>query len=709
MTADAADRRYDVGVDIGGTFTDVVVLDRETGRTSVAKVLTTPEDPSLGAVSGVWKALLQWDLPPERVSHVIHGTTLVANAIIERKGARVGLLTTDGFRDVLEIGREKRYDIYDLFIDLPEPLVPRHLRLGVPERLDKDGRVVRPLDRRAAAKAIAELKAAGVEAVAVCLLHSFRNPAHEEALKGLLYELMPGAHVSLSSEVMPEIREYERTSTTVANAYVQPLARGYLERVAGRLEEMGVGGSLYLMLSDGGLATVGTAARFPVRIVESGPAGGALLAALHAEMKRQPDILAFDMGGTTAKVCFITGGRPTRADEFEAARVYRFKKGSGLPLKVPVIEMVEIGAGGGSIARLDSMGLIRVGPESAGAVPGPICYGRGGRDPTVTDADLALGYLSSGFFLGGEMALDLEGARAGLGSKVAAPLGIDPVAAAWGIHETVNENMASAARVHAAERGLDLSRYALLAFGGAGPVHAYGVASKLRMNRVICPPAAGVASAFGFLAAPLSFQFVQAHMAQLELIDFECLNGMLEGMRRKGVELLAASGVDEARITVDESAGMRYSGQGYEIDVPLPEGELGPASLPELRRRFEERYRQLYGRLNPDVDVEALTWRVVVSGPKPPMRLTAVEGGGDPGGEAAKGSRPVFFPEAGGFVVCPVYDRYLLRPDQEIEGPAVVEERESTCVVGPGARAAVDPLGNLVLELASAGPQEEGG
>ncbi|HEY6054986.1 MAG TPA: hydantoinase/oxoprolinase family protein, partial [Gaiellaceae bacterium] len=481
---------YRVGVDIGGTFTDLCLAGPE-GVVAVGKTLTTPHEPALAVETVLVETLSEVGVAVGDVSLLVHGTTLVTNAIIERKGARTALLATRGFRDAVEIGREKRYDLYDLQVELPKPLAPRHLRFDVPERTLADGTVAEPLDEDHVERLARELAAAGVEAVAVSFLHSFTNPEHERRAAAAIARAAPGLRVSLSSEVVPEIREFERTSTALANVYVQGLVEDYLRDMRGRLERLGFGGRLTVMLSSGGIATAETATRFPVRMLESGPAAGALAAAAFGEAAGEPDLLSFDMGGTTAKLCAIARGRPLVSEEFEVDRVYRLKRGSGLPLKIPVVDMIEIGVGGGSIARVSALGTLAVGPDSAGADPGPACYGLGGSEPTVTDADLVLGYLDPGYFLGGRMALDLEAAHAAI-AAVAGPLGLSLDEAAWGIHQVVNENMANAARVHAVERGLDPRRLPLFAFGGAGPVHALGVAAALGSPAVYAPQGAGV-------------------------------------------------------------------------------------------------------------------------------------------------------------------------------------------------------------------------
>src|SRR5213594_712535 len=699
-----------LGVDIGGTFTDLVVIDEATGTARVGKVLTTPEDPAHGVEEGIRALLDDAGVRPDEVRAVVHGTTLATNALIEKKGARTALLTTEGFRDALEIGREGRYDMYDLFIDPPPPLVPRHLRREVPERLLADGSIARALDEVAARRVLAELAQDGVEALAICLLHAYVNPAHEARLVALAHEAMPGVFVSRSSEVVPEIREYERASTTCANVYVAPLMARYLEDLERRLAGLGVPGQLYIMQSSGGIALPPLARRLPIRLVESGPAAGALAAAQAARERGEPKLLSFDMGGTTAKACVIDDGVPLVGREFEVARADRFKKGSGLPIRVPVIELIEVGAGGGSIARVDRMGLLKVGPDSAGADPGPACYNLGGRFPTVTDADLLLGYLDAEFFLGGRMRLDREAARRAIQEHVASPLGLDVIAAAWGIHRVVNENMAAAARIHGIERGRDLRSYPLFAFGGAGPVHCWQVARVLRVPRILLPFGAGAISAYGLLSAPLAFDFVRTHRERLDTADWPTLNRLFAEMESEGRALLARAGVGETDVRVARVAEMRYLGQGHEVEATVPAGALSTASLDAMTSSFESAYRALYHRLPQGVPIEALNWRVTVAGPAPDVRLSgATRIGGAVGGDATspptsinkavKTRRKAYFAEASGFVDTPVYDRYALPPGFEFEGPAIVEERESTAVLGPGARCRIDERSTIVVEL----------
>src|SRR5881392_368977 len=682
-----------LGVDIGGTFTDLVVIDETTATAHVGKVLTNPKDVAHGVEEGIQSLLDEARVDPGRVRAVVHGTTLATNALIERKGARTALLTTEGFRDALEIGREGRYDMYDLFIDPPPPLVPRHLRREVPERLLADGSIARALDEVAARRALAELAKDGVAALAICLLHAYVNPAHESRLAALAREAIPEVFVACSSEVVPEIREYDRTSTTCANAYVAPLMARYLEDLERRLTGLGIPGQLYIMQSSGGIALPPFARRLPVRLVESGPAAGALAAAQAARERREPRLLSFDMGGATAKACVIDDGVPLVGREFEVARADRFKKGSGLPIRVPVIELIEIGAGGGSIARVDRMGLLKVGPDSAGADPGPACYARGGRLPTVTDADLLLGYLDAEFFLGGRMRLDREAARHTVEEHVARALGLDATAAAWGIHRVVNENMAAAARIHGIERGRDLRRYPLFAFG------------------------AGAMSAYGLLAAPLAFDFVRTGRQRLDRADWPAINRLYAEMEAEGRALLARAGVAPGDVRLTRIAEMRYAGQGHQVECGVVLGALSTESLPAITASFENAYRALYHRLPQGVPVEALNWRLTVSGPEPG---TGLSGRSEPGralirppsvhasrsaptttgsARATKGARQAYFAEVGDFVETPVYDRYALHAGAEFAGPAIVEERESTAVVGPGARCRVDDGFGLVVEI----------
>jgi N-methylhydantoinase A len=689
---------YRIGCDIGGTFTDVVVLDTERGEVHAGKVLTTPDDPARAAIEGLRGLCAEQGIQLDReVQHLIHGTTLVINTLIQRAGAKTALLVTEGFRDFLEIGRGSRYDNYDINIDMPQPLVPRRWRRGVRERVDANGVVRTKLDERQARQVVRELAKDGVEAIAVCFLHSFRNPVHERRMRVLINKEAPAIEVSLSCEVIPEIREYERASTTVANGFALPPTRRYLADFRTQLDELRFGGEFLMMLSHGGITTPEVAGQFPIRILESGPAAGAVLAAFLGEHVGCPHILSFDMGGTTAKGCLIDDYKPQITKEFEVARMARFKKGSGLPINLPVIDMLVIGAGGGSIARIDEMGLLTVGPLSAGAVPGPVCYGRGGTAPTVTDADLLLGYLDAGYFLGGSMPLDRRAAETAVEQQIARPAQLSVTEAAWGIHNIVDENMANASRVLAVEKGVELAPYTMIAFGGAGPVHAFNVCRKLGIQRFLVPHVAGVASALGFLVAPLSFDFIHTYIIKLTDFDAETLNRIYTEMEKEGRRLLTKAGVPPADVTVTRSADMRYALQGREIDVPIPAGKLTSAHREQILEAFAAAHMQKYNWSHPDLEVMGVNWKIVAAGPRPQLRLN--HRGAEAGADARKGERPVYFTEFKDLLPCPVYDRYRLWPGFSCDGPAVIEERESTIVVGPGGSATVDDLGNVVVSV----------
>jgi len=681
-----------IGFDIGGTFTDFVLADPATPALRLHKRLTTPEDPAIGALDGLRRIIADHGAALRDVADVVHGTTLVTNAVIERKGARLGLLTTAGFRDVLEAGTEQRYDIYDLFLTYPEPLVPRRLRLEVAERMDRDGRVVAPLDPDGVRRAARAFRDAGVEAVAVCFLHAWREPRHEREAAAIMQAELPGVPVSLSSEVVAEIGEYARCVTTCANAYVQPLMATYLRRLEGALRADGFAGQLRLMHSAGGLVSPAAARDVPIRLLESGPAGGALAAALLGARAGHADLLAFDMGGTTAKACLIEAGRPGIAPVLEAGREQRFKKGSGLPIKAATVDMIEIGAGGGSIAAIDEVGLLRVGPRSAGAAPGPACYGRGGTDPTVTDANLVLGYYDPGFFLGGAMALDPAAARDAV-ARVAAPLGLSVEQAAWGIHKVVVEGMADAARVYLVERGKDPRRYAMVGFGGAGPAHAAEVARALGMAELVVPPASGAASALGFLVAPPSASRVRSLPVRLEPgFDPSAIEAVLAALEADARAELAVGGVTDG-VQVGRSADMRLVGQMHEIAVPLPP----VLDLGALTAAFAAAYTARYATVQPGALIEAVSFRLTAAGPAPTLSL---DGGAAAATAARKGERPAWFGQ--GFQPTPVYDRYALAEGAVIPGPAIIEEREATTVVAPGDTLRVDAAGNLRIAIGAA-------
>ncbi len=691
---------YRIGCDIGGTFTDLVVLDTEREELHAAKVLTTPDDPARAAIEGLRTVCTERGISLDReVEHLIHGTTLVINTLIQRAGAKTALLVTEGFRDFLEVGRGSRYDNYDINIDMPKPLVPRRWRRGIRERVDAQGVVQTKLDERRARQAVRDLVADGVEAIAVCFLHSFRNPAHERRMKAIIRKVAPEMSVTLSSELIPEIREYERASTTVANGFALPPTRRYLANFREQLNKLGFGGEFLMMLSHGGITTPEVAADFPIRILESGPAAGAVLAAFLGERIGCPRILSFDMGGTTAKSCLINDFMPSVTKEFEIARMARFKKGSGLPINLPVIEMLEIGAGGGSIAQIDGMGLLGVGPLSAGAVPGPVCYGRGGTEPTVTDADLILGYLDADYFLGGRLHLDRDATAKAIEQKIAKPAKLSLTEAAWAIHNVVDENMGNASRVLAVEKGVELDDYTMIAFGGAGPVHAFNVCRKLGIKKFLVPHVAGVASAFGFLVSPLSFDFIRTYILKLSEFNADTLNRIFAEMEEEGRRLLAKAGVNPKDVTITRSADMRYALQGREINVPLPAGKLGAKHGQEIFDAFTAAHVQKFNWSHPDLEVVGVNWKVVASGPRPALSLKHRNLGSS--GQARKGEREIYFPEFKGMRLCPVYDRYRLGPDFTCDGPAVIEERESTIVVGPGGSVSVDEFENVVVQVPS--------
>jgi len=689
-----------VGLDIGGTFTDVVMAHPKTREMKRFKCLTTPEEPARGALNGVEGVLAEANAAPGDIAVLLHATTLVSNALIERKGARTALVSTKGFRDVLRIGREKKFDIYDLKIERPAPLVPDQLSFEVSERLGPDGTVIEPLDEQsvfAVADAIGE---SGATAVAVCLLHSYMNGAHEARVRDLLRERLGDIPVSLSSEVLPELREYERASTTAANAFVQPVIAEYLQQFLDGLKQRGVDSAFFVMLSEGGLAAPEVVRRLAVRICESGPAAGAVTAASVARQRKLPRVLSFDMGGTTAKTALIHDGSPDISMDFEVARTYRFKKGSGLPLRVPVVDLIEIGAGGGSIVRIDELGLIKVGPDSVGADPGPACYGRGGQHATVTDADLVLGYLDPHSFLGGRMRLDIDAARAAIERTLAKPLGISVNEAALRIHNIVNENMASASRVQAVERGHDPAGYSMIGFGGAGPVHAYGVASRLRLRTLIVPPSAGLGSAVGLLLAPRTFRLSRTFIGTLDQLDWQRVETLFAEMAQEATAALRSAGVADADMTLHRTADMRYRGQRKELTVDLPSKGLKRDSARSLRQAFERLYAKIYHRTHDDHPVEALAWRLIAKGPP----ISRHAGGSAREVPARKAKpltlRPMLFDGWARPRNCQVHSRYDLQPGHSIAGPAVIEETESTTVIGPGGKAVIDGHGNIVVTLA---------
>ena len=685
--------RYRLGFDIGGTFTDFVLVDVVQDRLHLHKCLTTPADPSVGALKGMKALLEQLAVPLSNVGHIVHGTTLVTNAIIERRGCRLGFLTTKGFRDILEMGTEQRYDIHDLFLQFPTPLVARQQIREIDERIAFNGTVLTPLDENKLRDAATDLIANGAEALAISFMHAYRNPNHERLAREIIQTHHPDIAVSLSSEVDPELKEYERGSTTTANAYVQPLMGRYIGSLNSTLRKNGFAGRFHLMQSSGGLTAPETAIAFPVRFLESGPAGGAQATAFVGGKIGHEDILSFDMGGTTAKACLIQGGQPDIAAILEAGRVHRFKRGSGLPVRAPVIDMIEIGAGGGSIARIDSLGLLKIGPDSAGADPGPACYGLGGTAPTVTDANLLLGYLDPDYFLGGHMTLDLEAAEGAI-RGVAEPLGLSLVEAAWGIYDIVAENMASAARVHIVEKGADPRRFAMVAMGGAGPVHAAHVARKLGITEIVIPPASGAASALGFLTAPIAYEISRSLPMPLEGTNFDPANAALAEMESACRDKLWDAGGDLAQ--VERFAEMRLQGQLHEITVPLPETSLTASHINDLTASFEREYTRLYTHLYDGARIEIVNWRVRCSGATQALDAQ-LPGAHDT--QALKGRRKIYAPDAGAMISAKIYDRYALQPEDIITGPAVIEEREATTIIPMGGTVTVDGEANLRIRL----------
>ncbi|MGI9425849.1 MAG: hydantoinase B/oxoprolinase family protein [Hyphomicrobiaceae bacterium] len=688
--------RYRLGFDIGGTFTDLVLMDAFDGTLRLHKCLTTPDDPAIGALSGIGELLESVGVSLADVGHVVHGTTLVSNAIIERRGCRLGFLTTRGFRDVLQLGTEQRYDIHDLFLHFPDPLAPRRLRREVTERMDRDGNPVIALDLDQARQEIDFLVAEGVEAIAVCLLHSYKNPDHERAVRDLIHDLYPNLTVSISSDVHPELKEYGRASTTAANAYVQPLMQSYVTRLQIALRERGFEGQFHLMQSSGDLSSSQAAAEFPIRFLESGPAGGAQMTAFVGSRLGADNIVSFDMGGTTAKACLIRDNRPDIAQMLEAGRVHRFKRGSGLPIHAPVVDMIEIGAGGGSIARIDSSGVLKVGPDSAGAAPGPACYGLNGTDPTVTDANMLLGYLDPNYFLGGRMKLDVAASEAAIG-RLADGLNLDVMQTAAGIVELVAENMAGAARVHIVEKGHDPRNYAIVAMGGAGPLHAAQVAAKLGAREVIIPPASGAASALGLLSAPLGREVSRSSPSPLSRLDLAEANQLLAGLEQNCRDVLEADGIPGSEMALERRADMRLSGQMHEITVVIPEGTLDARSVAEIEARFVREYARLYTHVYDGAQIEIINWRVRCNGPQPTISIRLKDT--EVGERKARPARSIYSPLARTMVEAQVYDRYALRPGATIDGPAIIEEREATTVVPEGAIVGVDEDMNLCMTL----------
>ena len=693
----ASTSRCRIAVDIGGTFTDVA-LETQTNQYT-AKTLTTKPKPEEGVVSGVLDVLEQSKIDAAEVESLIYGTTLATNLLIERAGSPVALLTTKGFRDSIEMRNENRFEQYDVNIELPTPLVPRAMRYGITERITATGDVLFPLDEKQVRLCVPKLANAGVRSIAVGFLHSYRNSVHEERVREILLEEAPNMEVTLSSEVSPEMREFERISTACANAYVQPLMSRHLRALNDLLRDVGLTCPLFLMLSGGGITTLDTAVRFPVRLVESGPAGGAIFSSHIATELGLDNVLSYDMGGTTAKVCLIDEGQPQTARTFEVAREYRFLKGSGIPLRIPVIEMVEIGAGGGSIAGVDSMRRISVGPESAGSNPGPVCYGLGGQLPTVTDADVTLGRIDPNNFAGGSMQLDSASAADALMRSVGKSLDFTVEHAALGVSEIVDENMANAARVHAIESGKNVDARTLIAFGGAAPIHVSRLAEKLRVDRVVIPPGAGVGSALGFLRAPVAYEVIRSHYQQLSSLNVNETNRLLEEMREEATAVVEA-GAPGQQLAQTQTAFMRYLGQGHEVGVEIPviveQTPLDESAGETLRAAFEREYHRLYERIIPGVEVEILTWTLLVSTLRESPSSVASQP--DSYVPVPVGQRQLIDAESGQFDEAPCYDRSSLEAGATILGPAVIVEQDTATVVSAQYTAVVHTAGYIVLE-----------
>jgi len=686
-----------LGSDIGGTFTDFVEVDEASGRVDVYKCLTTPDDPSRAIEQGVKELAARQGRSAAAIDVMVHGTTLVINAVIERKGAKTGLITTRGFRDVLEIGREKRFDAYDLQIEFPEPLVPRYMRMEIDERMHASGAVLAPLDEESVRIAVRALLAEGCESFAVCLLHAYRNPAHERRVGELVAALAPGIPVTLSSDVLPEMKEYERTTTTTLNAYAKPVTSRYLARLEERVRGLGFAGELLLMQSSGGINSLEFAREFPVQIIESGPAAGTLGAAHFARLAKLDKVLAFDMGGTTAKLALVEDGRAIRTNDFEVAHVHRFKRGSGIPVRVSVVDLIEIGAGGGSIARRTQVGTLQVGPESSSAVPGPACYGQGGTEPTVSDADLVLGYLDAGHFLGGRMKLDKAAAEAAIGRALAAPLGISVEEAAFGIHAIVNENMASAAKAYVSEKGENPRSCALVAFGGAGPVHACDLAARLGIDTVLIPPRAGVAAAFGMIVAPVAYDAVRSRRMLYRDLTPALLGEIHAEMAAECATRLPKT-VNASAVVHEYSVDMRYLGQGYDVNAAFPLTADREAAIAAIRESFERAYRKLYGRIFPELPLEIMSFRLSASA----QRRVADAGGASRSaqGDGRAGTRRAYCPRQRAWMDFAVHRRDRIGTGVALAGPAIVEENESTTVVPSGATMHVDAHGSLIVKLA---------
>ena len=690
-----------LGIDIGGTFTDFALLDQAGQKLAIHKQLTTPLDPSAAVIDGIQEILKKNNVPISDVSVIAHGTTLVTNAVIERKGVLTGMLVTSGFEDILDTGMEQRYELFDLRITYPEPIVPRNLRKGISERIHFNGDIETEIDMKQVLGATQELvEIYNVKALAVCFLHSYVNSSHESAVVKFLQNQFPDLYISASSEVYPNMREFERWTTTAINAYTRPMTDHYLQKLEGDLKELGFDGQLYIMTSSGGMLSPITARRFPVRLLESGPAAGMLMSAVQGKALELPNILSFDLGGTTAKGALVRDYKPLKSEQMEVDRVNEARKGSGFPLRIPVLDMIEIGSGGGSIAGIDDRGLLKVGPRSAGANPGPACYGKDGGYAALTDANLLLGYLDPDFFLGGEMKLNKRASEIAIEKNVGLPLSLSTLRASWGIHDSASEDIARAFRIHAAERGFDYRNATMVAFGGSGPLHAMGVAEKLKIPRVVFPIGAGVYSALGLLASPLSFELSRSRRVIVDDIDLKTFSSLFEALADETTNSLREAGVPNNEIQISRQIEARYFGQTHEIEVYLPEDQSLEDIFFDLRKLFEKRYSEVYSFAVIDAPIEIINWKVIASGPEPGFKMgyTIDSEKNTQLDTAMKGTREVYF-EKGGFQETPIFDRYLLAEGMKILGPALVEERESTCLITVGSKAFIDPVLNIIAEL----------
>lgn len=687
--------RFATGVDIGGTFTDLVSLDRQTGKLFTEKLLTTPGNPADAVISGLTKLSERHGVEISKTGRLMHATTLATNAVIERKGSVTGLLTTSGFEDVLDIRKGLRYDQYDLNIQMPAPYVPRFLRRGIDERVLSGGTVHRPMDETQVVESVKQLVNEGVESLAVCLIHSFDNPTHERRIGELIAQRFPALPVSLSHEVSPQIREYERMSTVVIDAYIKPTVRGYISELTARLRKLKFGGELLMMTCSGGVIGREVAERIPVLLLESGPVAGASMAAEISKALKFRGTFSFDMGGTTAKGCIIRGRTIEKAYEFEAARAHKFRRGSGIPIGIPVARLIEIGSGGGSLANVDELGMVRVGPESAGADPGPACYDRGGRRPTVTDSDLLLGYLDPDFFLGGGMKLSPDKARAAVEAEICRETRLDVTEGAWAIHERINEDVATAFRLHASEIGIDYRSFYLISFGGAGPVHAARISSKLGAKGVVIPPKAGVFSAAGLLVTPLSIDIAQSRRVELSELSYAEYREVFDDLIQRASSRITSIGGRKGSLSVSRHLDMRYHGQGYDIEVDLGK-RISPDELSNLSGSFERSYRSKYSISGISKSIDVTSFKVTVSAPNEKF-LSSSLGHMTEEIRPAR-TRPAFDHRTRRFRKYRVVSRYSLQKGDEVQGPALIQEVESTCVVPSGFTARVDGSLNLSLE-----------